>query len=116
MHRKRKGRKNMSFRCGFKIFSIMVVSMLCFMAGCSSPEVPKARADINGIKEEKIAYHQAEIKKYMVALKKEEGNERKYLDQHQMNDVRQASSRKKQYLKKIEWHVKAIEELIEQSV
>ena len=106
----------MSFRCGFKIFNIMAISMLCFIAGCSAPEMKVTKANVNGVKEEKIAYHQSEIKKYMVAVKKEEGNERKYLDQHQMNDVRQASNRKRQYLKKIESHIKAIEELIEQSV
>ena len=69
------------------------------------------RIDPEGSIEEQLAYHQGEIKKYEAAIIKEEANANFSLVQNQMNEVRQANSRKFQYIKKIEEHMEAIMEL-----
>ncbi len=69
------------------------------------------KIDPEGSIQEQLAYHQFEIKKYEAAALKEKTNAYFYLDKHQMNEVRQANSRRFQYLKKIEEHTLAIKEL-----
>ena len=74
-------------------------------------EVCLIRVDPEGSFEEQMAYHLGEIKKYQAAIIKEEKNANLYLVKNQMNDVRQANSRKFQYVKKVEEHMEAIEGL-----
>lgn len=105
----------MSFRMYKCAYRFLIISLLCFTCGCSSlassVTISSTRVDPEGTKEEQIAYHQAEIKKYQVAVSKENANATRYLNQYQMNDVRQSNSRKQQYQKKIEEHTQAIREL-----
>lgn len=99
-----------SMRC-YKIFNILIISSLCAISACSSPAEIVIKPNRYGTAEEQVAYHQQEIKKYRIAIKKEEANEKRYLSSEQMNEVRQAMSRKFQYMNKINEHAKAIEEL-----
>ena|SRR3990167_2050410 len=102
----------MSIKRSQSIFKLLAISALCFASACSSPVQMVIKANRYGTPEEQIAYHQKEIEKYQSAVKREEENEKTYLNRQQMNDVRQTMSRKMQYMNKIHEHKKAIEELI----
>lgn len=120
------GEKYMYFRALFCVFSILIISVLGIYFGYlpryEVKEVPaptvvviKVQIDPEGSIQEQLAYHRAEILKYEKAAAEEEVKANQYLSLHQMNDVRQANSRKSQYLKKIEEHVEAIEGLQRES-
>ena len=109
----------MSFRVLSLIFSVFVISGLGLYLGAPNKtnganqveEVCIIRIDPEGSLEEQLAYHISEIKKYQEAVLKEEANAKLNLIMSQMNEVRQANSRKFQYSKKIEEHKMAIEGL-----
>ncbi len=111
----------MSFRVLGLIFSALIISTLGVFFGGSSTKkmevvaeaqaISMTRIDPEGSLEEQLAYHLGEIKKYQAAILKEEANANLYLVKNQMNEVRQANSRKFQYSKKIEEHREAIEGL-----
>gem|GEM_PF-6792830 len=99
-------------------FSILIICLLGIYIGGPSKDriVSKMenlviKMDPEGSVQERLAYHQFEIKKYESEALKEKLNAYSYLEKHQMNEVRQANSRRFQYLKKIEEHTLAIEEL-----
>ncbi len=111
----------MSLRvCGL-VFSILIISVLGLFLGTPATKklestekvrtIGAIRIDPEGTREEQLAYHLGEIKKYQAAILKEEANANSYLVKNQMNEVRQANSRKYQYSKKIEEHMEAIEGL-----
>lgn len=108
----------MNFRICIAIFSILSISLLGIIPWRSAPVVAKnivefraIRIDPEGNFEEQLAYHQAQVKKFQEAVIKEDVNARNYLSRQMMNEVRQANSRKFQYVRKIEEHLAAIEEL-----
>jgi hypothetical protein len=92
-----------------------VLASLLVLSGCASRERPKTmsliKMDPEGTLQEQLAYHHYEMKKYEVAAKEERENAIAYLKKQQMNEVRQAYSRRAQYLKKVEEHEKYLEEL-----
>lgn len=100
------------------VFSILIICVLGNYLGKPSEnkKIPYTKniiikMDPQGSLEEQLAYHQFEIKKYQAEALKEQQNAYLYLDKHNMNEVRQANSRRFQYLKKVEEHTLAIEEL-----
>ncbi len=111
--------KIMYFRITCATLSILIISVLGFYVGRNTLEVPAEthviKVDPDGTLEEQLAYHEQQMKKYQEALLKEEANANLYLRRGQMNDVRQATSRKFQYEKKLEEHAQAIEELQKQT-
>jgi hypothetical protein len=100
------------------VFSILIICVLGLHLGRPLEKNSFSKSvdftikiDPEGSVQEQLAYHQFEIQKYEAAALKEKVNAYFYLDKHQMNEVRQANSRRFQYLKKIEEHTLAIEEL-----
>jgi hypothetical protein len=111
--------KTMYFKVTCATLSILIISALGFYVGRNTVDAPAVahviKVDPEGNLQEQLAYHELQMKKYQEALIKEEANANLYLRRGQMNEVRQATSRKFQYEKKLEEHAQAIEELQKQT-
>jgi hypothetical protein len=105
----------MSLRASVFIKCGLAISVLSVFPGCASREKTKnvsiIRMDPEGSLEEQLAFHLFEMKKYEAAALEENQKALAYLKKENMNEVRQASSRRAHYLKKAEEHSKFYEEL-----
>lgn len=96
-----------------RLLCAMFVVVASLNSGCSLFKAKEivSQPDPNGSIDEKIAYHQNEIKVYQAAIEKERQNSVGSLQSRNMSEVRRSNNKTAMYERKIQENQQAIMEL-----